>query len=509
MSAQRLVLAVDFGQTACKAAYVDASGTFVAIGRAASRGLPGHGFGPEDGERIWQTFVAAVRSANAEAAEKSGNADQFADHPGHRSQNVAGAGVAPLAIALSSRIGLGVYLDDANQPIAVPAAAREELADELDLVYTAAPWDDDTLGSYAPLLIARAIRFRALTPDPWRRVRRVGAFHDWLLFRLTGRWSTNPATGPSAMAWPAQARTLLGLPDDALPEITDFPGIVGGLTRRAADALGLPRGTPVVAGYHDGSAATLGVGVRDDGDACITLGTSVALRVVRNGPISGWFRYAIAPGRLAWMRGLEFAFAQIDQVAAHLAGLGETARPEAISTAHQELTRPAVTVPPGSNGLALPVLPPDTMAARLDAVRAAEAHGFPPGAIYRAALEGLALGVAGLAERAREANLRSRRYVATGGGTNNPLLIEMLSAVLGQPIEIGDVEGGIRGAAIAAAVGAGCYDNLDQATLAMVPEWPSYRATTSLTSTYQAILAQTPFEPDPWEPRPYWRLLPT
>ncbi|TAK21792.1 MAG: hypothetical protein EPO26_13535 [Chloroflexota bacterium] len=508
MSAQRLVLAVDFGQTACKAAYVDASGTFVAIGRAASRGLPGHGFGPEDGERIWQTFVAAVHAANAEPVEKSGNADQFADRPGHRSP-VAGSGAAPLAIALSSRIGLGVYLDDANQPIAVPEAASEELADELDLICTAAPWDDDALGSYAPLLVARALRFRALAPNLWHRVRRVGAFHDWLLLRLTGRWATNPATGPSAMAWPAQARKLLGLPEDALPEITDFSGIVGGLTRGAADALGLPEGTPVVAGYHDGSAATLGVGVRNDGDACITLGTSVALRVVRNGPISGWFRYAIAPGRLAWMRGLEFAFAQIDQVAANLAGLGETVRPEAISTAHQELTRPAVTVPPGSNGLALPVLPPDTMATRLDAVRAAEAHGFSPGAIYRAALEGLALGVAGLAERAREANLRPLRYVATGGGTNNPLLVEMLSAVLRQPIEIGDVEGGIRGAAIAASVGASLYPNLDAASAAMIPRWPSRSAPRSVVEAYRPIVERTPIEPDPWETRPYWRLLPT
>ncbi|MBM4417132.1 MAG: hypothetical protein FJ033_02255 [Chloroflexi bacterium] len=485
--APEYVLAVDFGQTWCKAACVATNGRFLATGRAPSRGLPGHGFGAADGERIWETFVAASR----EAME------------GGRAEGLG----APAAIALSTRIGQGVLLDGENVPVEIPERARRIDDVTLDRLFLHTTWSGDTAGSYAPILAGRAMVVRRDHPILWRRVQRIGAFHDWLLLRLTGHWATNPATGPSALLWPPAVAALAGLPERALPAIHPFGEIVAPLTDAAATRLALTTRPPVVAGYHDGSAATLGVGALSDGDVCITLGTSVAIRAVRQGPLSGWFRYMVAPDRFAWMRGFEQALAYLDEAAAILVG-EENAPPSRRGAFHRALTAEAHGAPPFPGGEAsIRPLPP--LASVPAHTRTARAGGAPRGLIYRRALEGLAAGIAGLAARAREAGLGPRRFIATGGGTENGLLIEILSALLGAPVEIADVEGGIRGAAIAAALGAGLHADLEVASAAMTPRWPEVVASPGMRRACAALAASIAPLPDPWEPRPYWRLLPT
>ena len=472
------VLAVDHGSTWCKAVYFDRTGRVVAHGRSSTRGIPAFGVGPADLERHWHAFAEAVRAA--------------------------GRGFAPGALAISSRIGLGLWLDEHDRPVevdgGVPLTAGE---DEMDTVYGAPGWSDQTLPTYAPMLVARTLWLRRRHPALFARVRLAGALHDWLLLKLTGRWATNPATGPGlpAAAWPPAAFALTGLPGDAFPEVLGFDQPVGPLTEAAAEELGLPAGTAVVAGYHDGAAATAGTGCLSPGDTCVTLGTSVAIRVVSDRPPSDWFRYPVAPGRWAWMRGLELALAQLDQVAGLL-------RPGPSAEAHRELTALAeASGEPGRDGPApLLPLPPAEAHRRPEAVRALLADGQTPSAVYRAALEGIALGVGGLVAQARTAGLEPRRFVVTGGGAENRLLLGRLGAVLGTPLELGEVEAGARGAALAAAVAAGWHGSIAEAAERLVLRGPTLAPTGD--ARVRPGDAAGPL-PDPWLPRPYWRALAT
>jgi xylulokinase len=468
------VLAVDFGQTWCRALWVDRAGRAVAEGRCSTRGRPGFGFGPAEGEAIWQALVAAVRDA----------------------------GPAPPtdAVALSSRIGLGVWLDGSFGPIDLGRAVPLQAGDaEMDAVYAASGWSADTLPTYAPMLVARTRWLREAHAEAFARTRRAGALHDWLLLKMTGRWATNPATGPGlpAGAWPPAVAELTGLPLAAFPEVRGFAESVGGLTAHAAEALGLSGGTPVVGGYHDGAAATAGTGCLEAGDACVTLGTSVAIRVVADRPPGSWFRYPIAPGRWAWMRGLELALAQLQAVAEQLGG------------GHDALTRLAEAVPPGANGLRLPPLPPNESGRRAEGVDQALADGFTPGQVYRAGLEGIALGMLGLVVQARAAALAPRRFVLTGGGARNGLLRDILAAVLATPLEIAEPEAGARGAALAAAVGAGWHGSIAESAARLVRPGERIAPRPALVDAYRRLATGIGRPTDPWEPRPYWRALAT
>jgi xylulokinase len=514
----QVVLAVDHGSTWCRARYYDRDGRVVAEGRASTRGVPAFGTSAADLDRHWRAFVAAVRDAGADRA--------------------------PSALALSSRIGLGIWLDAADRPVEVPGGvplvAGEE---EMDEVYRAPGWSAETLPTYAPMLVARTLWLRRRQAALFGRVRRAGALHDWLLLRLTGRWATNPATGPGlpAAAWPSAVPDLTGLPPAAFPVVLGFDEPVGRLTDAAAGDLGLPVATPVAAGYHDGAAATAGTGCLAPGDTCVTLGTSVAIRVVSDDPPAGWFRYPIAPERWAWMRGLELALAQLDQVAELLRpgllsltagqgpGLPSLAwRPGTLAAGqgpglpaagqgpaptayqHRELTvlAAALAAPVAAGVAPLPPLPPAEAHRRPEAVRALLAAGHAPAAVYRAALDGIALGVGGLVAMARDAGLDPRRFVVTGGGAANDLLVGVLGAVLGAPLERGEAEAGARGAALAAAVAAGWDASIHDAARRLVAPTVTV-APLADGQAYRDLAGSFPTPPDPWLPRPYWRALAT
>jgi xylulokinase len=468
------VLAIDFGQTWCRALWVDRDGRAVAEGRGSTLGLPGFGFGPAEGEELWRALVAAVRDT--------------------------GEAEPPAAIALSSRIGLGVWLDGDSDPVDLGRPVPLEAGDaEMDAVYGAPGWSADTLPTYAPMLVARTRWLREEHAEAFARTRRAGALHDWLLLKMTGRWATNPATGPGlpAGAWPPAVAALTGLPLAAFPEVRGFAESVGGLSAAAASALGVREGTPVAAGYHDGAAATAGTGCLEPGDACVTLGTSVALRVVADRPPGDWFRYPIWPGRWAWMRGLELALAQLQTVADRLGG------------GHGALTRLAEAAPPGANGLRLPPLPPNESGRRAEGIDRALADGFTPGQVYRAGLEGIALGVLGLVRQAGAAALEPRRFVLTGGGARNRLLLDILAAVLATPLEIAEPEGGARGAALAAAVRAGWHGSIAESAASLVGAGERVAPRPALVDAYRPLASGISRPTDPWEPRPYWRALAT
>jgi xylulokinase len=107
---------------------------------------------------------------------------------------------------------------------------------------------------------------------------------DYLNLRLTGRFV---ATVDSILtSWVTDNRNVenihydrklidqSGISAEKLPEIVRCTDVLGTLTPHAAEELGLPRDTRVVAGSVDNSAAAVGSGAVRDGEAHIYIGTS-------------------------------------------------------------------------------------------------------------------------------------------------------------------------------------------------------------------------------------------
>lgn len=458
-----VVLAVDVGSTWCKAAYLDPDGRTIATGRAYTRDIPVHREATLT--RFWQAFQDAVRAANAGLSGRT----------------------RPAAIGISCRALFGICLDRAGAGFLPTWDVALDRRSSPDLRQAASV---DVWGNKHPTAHGYAIGQTGLMlwlkrerPEEWRNIWRVGALHDYIVYQMTGAWVTDPTSGPGQLEWPAEIVALTGLSPDAWPLILEPHGIAGALTEAAGQALGLPAGIPVVAGMHDGAAANAGVGAVEVGDACLTLGTNFVLRAVNGAPLpipaTG---YVVAPGRWAWVNNVPGASLQLDIVAqsllSHVPGVGER---------HARLGQLASAIAAGATGLTLDLIQPGREGELRLAVEAAQRAGHADGAIYRAIIEAIALGVRNLLRRAQGHGAHPRRFVATGGSAQNLAFVRVLSAVLGAPIEIGCTEGGMLGAGMAAAVGGGWYASMDEAMARMSRPGPIIHPDAAAVAAYRDI----------------------
>ncbi|MGW3290858.1 FGGY-family carbohydrate kinase [Streptomyces sp. NPDC001002] len=83
---------------------------------------------------------------------------------------------------------------------------------------------------------------------------------------------------PEIDAWPHTALAELGLPDELFPEVVRPGTRLGEVTRAAAEATGIPAGTPVIAGMTDGCAAQIAAGALRPGSWNSVLGTTLVLK---------------------------------------------------------------------------------------------------------------------------------------------------------------------------------------------------------------------------------------
>ena len=268
-----VVLGLDAGTTSAKGVAVDRTGQVRAEAGSdpIATGTTPDGGSEQDPEEIWRALTTAARGV-VEGLE-----------PDTR--------VAALALAAQS-----------GSVIPIPAGVRAEQA---------VTWMDTRSRSLVegwPSLVAD--RIRALSgwtatsgvglstiamlqvpgASPGHRARPVGRWasvDDYLVFRLTGQWATNPSNAAgmqlmevSTLTWSDELCALAGVDPSMLSPIRESGSVVGGLTGEAAAALALDEGIPVVAGGHDQACAALGLGVVDPGDLFLSAGTAWVLTVV-------------------------------------------------------------------------------------------------------------------------------------------------------------------------------------------------------------------------------------
>lgn len=300
---------------------------------------------------------------------------------------------------------------------------------------------------------ARLAFLRARRPGLFARAERFLGFGEYLLERLAGeaRVSLSMASGTgllnlAARTWDSELLEGLGLSGERLPPISDEP--VGGVH----PALG------------DGACSNVGAGCTTAGRAALMIGTSGALRVVRDDdgspPRRGLFRYLLDDRRVveggslsdggnlyAWLRR---TLSEVD-----VRGLADR--------------------PPAGHGLTfLPLLggerSPGWRAGARGAI-AGLAFTTSPEDLVQAALEGVALRFAEIADLMPGVE----EVVATGHALlADPDWQQILADVLGRPLHVSAVaEASLRGAA--AVVGARLGEPVEEPGLAGVVEPRSER----------------------------------
>lgn len=451
MPDQLVVIGLDVGTTAVKVGLYGPDGTEHAV---TSRGYPLHSPHPGWAEQDPDHIVAATMEALAEIA---GRARQ------------AGISVAGIAVSTPMHTLIGLAADGSPlTPMSTYADTRAHQqaarlrAGHLDVYRrTGTP-----LHPMSPL--AKLIWFAETEPQLASRVAYWVTIKEYLLGALTGvaviDQASASATGLFDLArqdWDSEALELAGINHDQLAPLVSSDHRVGRLTAATVARTGLSGSTVVIAGATDGVLANLGVGALGSGVGAVTIGTSGAVRVTVDAPVTDpamrVFCYALTRDR--WVVG-----GAINNGGLVLRWLRESIFDDQLDD--DGLTDLASAVPPGSDGV--------IMLPYLTGERAPQWSADPSGVFFglriqhgrgqlvRAGLEGVAHQLRLVTDALAEAGHPVRVLRATGGFTHSPLWLQIVADILDVELELPEVsEATACGAAFVGLVALGLIDRLD------------------------------------------------
>jgi xylulokinase len=315
-------------------------------------------------------------------------------------------------------------------------------------------------------------------PDAYGRIAHVLLPKDYVRLRLCGERAIDVADASGTLLfdvarrrWSDEVLSALEIPREWLPPAMESPEVSG----RTRDG-----GVPVAAGAGDQAAGALGVGVVEPGAASVVLGTSgvvfSALEAYRADPRARVHVFCHAvPG--AW-----HAMGVMLSAAGSLQWFHDRVAPD---VPYAALVEEAAAWEPGAEGLVfLPYLAGErTPHADPDARGAFTGLSLrhDRGALVRAVLEGVALGLRDCLDVVGEVGAVPEVGRASGGGARNELWLRIVASVLELPVErLAVEEGAAYGAALLGGVAGGVFDDPAQAVEACVrphgrvdpvPEW--------------------------------------
>jgi ribulose kinase len=254
--------------------------------------------------------------------------------------------------------------------------------------------------------------------------------------------------------------------------------VVDGLSKRAADELGLPAGIPVAEGGGDAMVATVGMNVLEPGKIALITGSSHAIFGESAEPVYGpgffgSFTDAVIPGQYVIEGGQASTGSIIKWFRENFCGgLVEEARRQGLGL-YDFLNQRAESVPVGSDGLMVV----DHWQGNRSPYTDPEARGMILGLtlkhdtvhVYRAIVEGICYGTELIFQTLRNYGFQPQQIVVCGGPLKSRLWMQTHADVSNLPITFTKVaEAAVLGSAILAAVGAGVYPNVQDAAHHMV-----------------------------------------
>ena len=467
-----LTLGVDIGTTNVKACVLDTTTATVVASAAAEHPLhhPHPGWAEQLADEYWDAVAACIRTC------------------------VAGLGACAgdiAAVSVSGLVGVTLGVDVDGRPVrpgmiwmdSRSHAECEEIRERVGEARINAV-NGNRIASW--FIEPKLLWMRTHEPDAFRRIHKLLSPTGYCNLRLTGEFTINP--GDAGLFYPYEHKigewdhgltADLGLPPSIYPDITASQQVIGTVTDAAAAATGLARGTAVVAGGTDISAAALGCGVAGAGRAYYSMGTGSNLGIVvpREQEIP---EYRI----LKWphvVEGLTLYDAPMAFTGASLKWFRDKfADPEVVMAERMGrnvfdlVTEQAGNVSAGADGLLyLPYLG-NSLAPRWDLNACGVFFGVQPFStrahFIRALIEGVAFDVHSNVRIAEEAGVEFDEIVLNGGPTKSAFWNQITADVTGRRLLVPDVdEAAPLGDAIVAATGAGFYRDMREPLADLAP----------------------------------------
>ncbi len=449
------LMGVDLGTSSVKAMLMDAEGNQRALaGEKYDVAIPRPFWAEQDPEMWWEKTAAVIARA---VAESGGAADAIA------------------AVGFSGQMHGLVCLGADGRPVRPAiiwqdqrsAEAIAEIHDRLGRDFVAGR----TLNALSPgFLLASLYWLAKHEPENYEKTACVMLPKDYIKYRLSGVTATDYSDAAGSLAfdnlnlrWATEMLLLLDLDPDKLAPA--FPSVhaVGTVTAEAARQTGLSPRTAVVNGGADQAMQAIGNGIVSDGIFSANIGTGGQISASMAKPVfdaelrTNTFAHAL-PNRWYIMGASLSAGASLKWLAKNVLRDADFAR----------LDEGAALVPAGSGGLVFlpylagdrtPHLDPHAKGMFFGLTLDHNRHHF-----VRAVMEGVVFSLRDGMEILTGLGIPCRRLIASGGGAQSDLWLQMQADILGRDVYRSLAkEQACLGAALAAGVGAGVYAGFDEA----------------------------------------------
>jgi xylulokinase len=467
------LLGIDIGTSGTKTLVCDEDGTVLATATAEHPiASPKPGWSEQDPEDWWQATITATRAVLRKAKLKG--------------RDVGGIG-------LSGQMHGSVFLGDGeralrpallwnDQRTAAQCAEIEQKAGGraalIDLVANPA-----LTGFTAP----KILWVRQHEPRIYAKAKHVLLPKDYVRFRMTGEYATEVSDASGTLlldvvnrTWSDRLLGLLEIDKALLPRLHESQDVTGTLHAKAADALGLVEGTPVVGGGGDQAAGAVGNGIVTAGIVSATLGTSGVVFAHADEPTRDpqgrvhTMCHAV-PGKWCVFGCMLSAGGSFQWFRNQLGDVEVQGAKRAKTDPYELLVAKAESAPPGCEGLFfLPYLTgercphpdPDARGAWIGLTSRTTRN-----MLIRAVLEGVTYGMRDALEIMRGMNVSISQVRASGGGARSAFWRQLQADVYNSPIVLTNAEEGpAYGVALLAGVGTGAWGSVEEACRATIKQ---------------------------------------
>jgi len=308
-------------------------------------------------------------------------------------------------------------------------------------------------------------------PENYKKVKYILLSKDYIRYKLTGELFTEVSDAAGTLLfevikkkWSIGLLKKLEINQDLLPPVLSSSDLAGRITKPIAEKTGLKFGTPVVAGGADNACGAVGSGIIEEGRVMVSVGSSGVVLAQTNNPQAdqegrihlfnhacpdSWYMMGVtlsAGMSYKWLEKKLFnhrlSYAKLDQLAEE--------------------------IEPGSEGLIfLPYLygertPHNDANARGVYFGISGKHDQRH--FIRSVLEGVTFALKDSLELIKNKGVKIKEVRAIGGGAKSRIWQQILADILGEEINLLNVEEGPAfGAALIAGVGVGIYDSFAEA----------------------------------------------
>lgn len=325
-------------------------------------------------------------------------------------------------------------------------------------------------------MFSRLLWLQEAKPQIFAKSRYFVGIKGYLFHRLCGRYMTDPGIASATqlynihdMDWDEDILQMVGINSNQLPEVVAGDRIVGDLSRKTAELLGLKGEVKVLPGYYDGGSMIIGMGGFDTSQGICNIGTTAMLRSSSNKPLFDDLQkrrlttISLSPGRWAIGGAINNAGIILQWFKDNLAG----------GMDYNMINEEAAGIVPGSDGLfCLPFLTGERDP-RVGDLASASFFGLreyhTAGHVGRAVLEGVGYSLNMIKKAQEENGLKLEGIMLGGSGSKSNIWPQILADIFNLPVTRALTrDSTLIGAALLAFTALGEYSTLTEGGKVMV-----------------------------------------